>query len=236
MFALLLRLAKVAKAKIKFVASKSVKNLKKAFSPKYQLRQLKKRVTETQKLLTRNGVKKKLLSYKPKRTQASKARRIIVKRAKSSQLNLSNGDRIDQIARVANKSRLIENMQQDVSSTLRGKSSANIQVDETVKGINKNTRTLMATTDEELDLIEKTLNKELKRLNIDTDQIDNIDSKQYEEIVKKNSFDAFMDNWKSKFFDSDTTEHMSEAEKEDIWMQIEEDHTYEKWQASKYKN
>lgn len=235
MFGLLLRAAKAAvkgvarqvvkqaKYAVK-VAKNPIKAVKNSFKFKKKSRSINKGV---KKAIAKNAVLKDFIE-KPAKLTNDVSKPTSSKKTGSAEPVTDNSKRIEKIANIVQKADLLENMLNDMSEVLRGKSSAKVIVNSYIKDINDNKDILQVKSDSDLNKLENMLNKELKDLNVDTDSIDSYfkDNSKYFDTVKLNSFETYMDNWKSKFFDSDTTEHLSEDEKKNIWGEIEESRTF----------
>lgn len=143
--------------------------------------------------------------------------------------------RINKISSIISKSQLVEQMRNDVGEILRGKSSAVVEVSEFIQDMNKNPDIIKVKSNAELVNLENMLDKELTDLNINPDTFDELTSKQYYETSKLNAYEEYIDNWKAKFFDSDTTEDLTEQEKDEIWSEIEETRTYDWFVENKIK-
>lgn len=237
MFGLLLRAAKAAgkaiKQQIKY-ASKVIKNPVKAIATSLSKEGWKRRFRRN-KILKRAVRKNKVvandLSQSAKKTNAPSKPKSSKKTGSAEPSITSDKTRIGVISEIVEKAGLIEVMLNDVSEMLRGKSSAKVNVSSYIKDINNNRDILKVKSDSELDNLKKMLNKELEDLNIKTDDVSQYanDKKKYYKTVKLNSFETYMDNWKTRFFDSDTTEHLSDDEKQEIWGEIEQTWTYSKF-------
>lgn len=235
MFGLLLRAARAAikgvarqvgkQAKYAVrVAKNPIKAVKNSFKYNRQARIVKKGLN---KAIAKNAVLKDFIE-KPAKLTNDISKPTSSKKTGSAEPVADNSKRIEQIANIVQKADLLENMLNDVSEVLRGKSSAKVIVNSYIKDINDNKDILQVKSDSELNKLENMLNKELKDLNVDTDSIDSYfkDNSKYFDTVKLNSFETYMDNWKSKFFDSDATENLSEDEKKNIWGEIEESRSF----------
>lgn len=235
MFGLLLRAARaavkgVARQVVKQakyavrVVKNPIKTVKNSFKFNRQARIVKKGLN---KAITKNAVLKEFIE-KPAKLTNEVSKPATSKKTGSAEPVSDNSKRIERIANIVQKADLLENMLNDVSEVLRGKSSAKVTVSSYIKDINDNKDILQVKSDSELNKLENMLNKELKDLNVDTESIDNYfkDNAKYFDTVKLNAFETYMDNWKTKFFDSDTTEHFSEDEKKNIWGEIEESRSF----------
>lgn len=233
MFRFLLRLLKKGATKASTLAKSPFKSAIRII--KHPVKSLKDSLNFKKKFKSKvavNEVLKKKVSTKNKKTGSSSAKKV-----KKTGSTASTGTKLDsrseKIADLVAKSNLIESMSDATSEILRGKSSAQVAIDEIVKDINKSDSVLKSASNEQLDNMEKMLDKKLKELNIDPEKFDELTEKQFYDTSVLNSYETYMDNWKEKFFDSDTTEHMSDDEKEEIWNEIEETRTFSWFQNNK---
>lgn len=112
------------------------------------------------------------------------------------------------------------------------------QTSTTASEINKTTGFLSGKSKTELKAMEEVLNKDLKEWHLENaEQIANAISKDenFQDIVDTNTYEQFMDHWKSAFYDSDTTAYLTQDEKDLIWSEIEQDKAYSWWQEREGK-
>lgn len=221
------KVAKLAKAPLNTAKSwrkAPLKNLKKAFN-------LKEKFGKKVKAL------KTLNKKKTKKSEIKKSAPAIKKTGTTNQVLSSSTDGLTpkekKIADIVAKSNMIESMQSSVGEILRGKSSADIEADEIIKDINKNPKQLEMSSNEDLDNLTNMLDKTMEDLHIDPNDFKEMSKEEYYDTANLNAFESYLDNWKEKFYDSDTTDHLSESEKDEIWEEIESTRTYEWFTANK---
>lgn len=110
----------------------------------------------------------------------------------------------------------------------------------TVSEINKSVGFLKGKSKTELKLIEEIVGKELGEWHITSaEQLTEVVKKEEEmqDIVDTSTHEEFMDNWKTAFYDSETTAYLTKDEKDIIWAEIEQDRDFDWWQnrGDKYR-
>lgn len=107
------------------------------------------------------------------------------------------------------------------------------QTSTTANEINKTTGFLQGKSKGELKAMEEVLNKDLKEWHLENaNQISEVIRKDesLQDLVDTNTYEQFMDNWKTAFYESEGTAYLTQDEKDEIWNEIEQEKGFEWWQ------
>lgn len=142
------------------------------------------------------------------------------------------------------KINLIDNLTTDANEILAQRTNAEIQTSEIVKDISMNDKILNGLTKDELNTINKHIDKEFEDIfgiKSEHDMAKAIMDDVYRyDIVSKGSYDAFMDNWREGMMDlnseviiGDSYEVATLEEREELMREIMESKTFESewWQT-----
>ncbi len=137
------------------------------------------------------------------------------------------------------KAKITYSLVDEENLLLAKRTSASRDTSELTKELTESSKALRGRTTEEIRAINKTITKELATLGVDSqERLEQVvrDAEFREDIVKANSYETFMDNWKDGFFAYKPEElGMSEDEREAVWEQITAERTYNKFVEEKLK-
>lgn len=149
-------------------------------------------------------------------------------------LNPSHESRDHWISKIVDKADFISTVKEDVREMLAGQSSAIVNIDEFVKDITLNRNRMGFYSNDELEKFDDMMNKILDELGFDITDFDvskvneeiRENKDEYYEMIKKISFNTYMDNWKTRFFGSDEIISdgvtLDDEGRANLWKQIEE--------------
>lgn len=151
--------------------------------------------------------------------------------------NLNNWKRKKLIAEISVKSRVVEQIL-NIADYATSDSAAHIHIPQRVIEINRNKDTLNAMTNKELENVKNMIDKELQELGLDTSK--NLEDMDKDDIFQKGldkAYSEHMSEWQVKFLetgsDGKTGEELSDERKQEIWADIENDYTFDRFVESK---
>ncbi len=195
---------------LKALVTKAKKNVQQ-FKPKAIIKTFKRQLdikSKFKKLFTKPKSKFKKL----KATDISKQRIKDVAKARKGSIEKQDI--------VLKKAKTLEVFVKDIDNRMRGKWAVTLDIPVAIENVVVNPDLIKTYSEKKLDDLGKLIDTQMKGLGIDGIDLDELSDVDYYNKMMDVAYNQYMENWKNNFFDSDTTEHLEEDVKNQIWDEI----------------